>query len=397
MTSTFSWLDYSEEARRRAVETINLFSEHETRDELGLAPLRDGFAGVFSPGTSTIQTRAKYFLLIPWLYAQLAGHRSTRPAKQRMRKAELALIEGLLGGEDHEGLIGREARAELKRTPSGIYWQGLHTWGIRLLPVAQTSYEDWIDHGIAQLEDTSEEGEPVRGVWHAGLPSAPNGFPSDVSLTLNAEQADYLVERIVRRKPHSLLAWLLNDSEPIGDVALPWLHPGIEHMPDQVQSDLDHARCFSELMHGAQLLYNLALWRLRAVDDADAESLWTARVEAWEETIANRSAELAAWPLAAFWNRVDAIGARPSDTTRRFCDNWIEHVRAGSGAGGVANGGIYTDLVRRQEIDVKRGQARFENRSLLAAWGGDSGSGQLNYRWFITRSLVSEIREARDA
>jgi hypothetical protein len=168
-------------------------------------------------------------------------------------------------------------------------------------------------------------------------------------------------------------------------------------MPEQIQIELDHSRCFSELMHGAQLLYNLALWRLRGVNNSAAESQWTDRVHTWEQRIANRSAELGAWQLPAFWELVDAIGARPSAPTQRFCKNWIEHIRAGAGPGGVVDSPICSDLVRRQEIDVKRGQARFENRSLLAAWGGDSGSAQLNYRWFITRALVTEIRAARDA
>jgi hypothetical protein len=107
MTFTFSWLDHSEEARRRAVETINLFSERETRDEVGLAALRDGFADVFSPGTSTIQTRAKYFLLIPWLYQLIEQQRSTRPAARRVRNAELALIDTLQAGGDHDATVHR--------------------------------------------------------------------------------------------------------------------------------------------------------------------------------------------------------------------------------------------------------------------------------------------------
>ena len=103
---------------------------------------------------------------------------------------------------------------------------------------------------------------------------------------------------------------------------------------------------------------------------------------------------LEAWDLDAFWDVVDDIGARPRLATERFCCAWIEHIRTGVGSGGIAASPICTHLVRQQEIEVKRGQARFENRSLLAAWGGDSGSVPLNYRWFITRAFVTEIREA---
>ncbi|MGB6753954.1 MAG: DUF6361 family protein [Xanthobacteraceae bacterium] len=54
--SSFVWLDYSERERRKMLDVVDLFKEHETRDELGLAAIRDQLF----PGTSTIMTRARY-------------------------------------------------------------------------------------------------------------------------------------------------------------------------------------------------------------------------------------------------------------------------------------------------------------------------------------------------
>ena len=48
-----------------------LFGEHDTRDELGIGSVRDAFADTLFPGTSTITTRARYFLLVPWTYQRL--------------------------------------------------------------------------------------------------------------------------------------------------------------------------------------------------------------------------------------------------------------------------------------------------------------------------------------
>jgi hypothetical protein len=70
MTS-FTWLDYSEYERRQAMEGIDLFGEDETRDKLGLGTIRDGFADLLFPGTSTIQTGARYFLFVPWVCLEL--------------------------------------------------------------------------------------------------------------------------------------------------------------------------------------------------------------------------------------------------------------------------------------------------------------------------------------
>ena len=42
-------------------------NEPGTLDELGIGPIRDTIADTLFPGTSTIQTRARYFLFIPWI------------------------------------------------------------------------------------------------------------------------------------------------------------------------------------------------------------------------------------------------------------------------------------------------------------------------------------------
>ena len=78
MLSTFTWLDYSEQERHRALDVISLFKLQDTRDELGLASIRDAFAERFFPGTSTIQTRARYFLFVPWLSLEVERRRVAR-------------------------------------------------------------------------------------------------------------------------------------------------------------------------------------------------------------------------------------------------------------------------------------------------------------------------------
>jgi len=68
MSSSSTWVDFTEEDRRKIAEVIDLFREQDTRDELGLVAIRDAFADLLFPGTSTIRTRAKYFLFVPWSY-----------------------------------------------------------------------------------------------------------------------------------------------------------------------------------------------------------------------------------------------------------------------------------------------------------------------------------------
>src|ERR1017187_2196566 len=68
VTSTFAWLDFSDRDRKRAMDVVDLFREDETRDELGIGVIRDAISDRLFPGTSTIQTRIRYFLFIPWLF-----------------------------------------------------------------------------------------------------------------------------------------------------------------------------------------------------------------------------------------------------------------------------------------------------------------------------------------
>ena len=66
--STFAWIDHSEKQRRQILEAIDLFREKDTRDELGIAGIRDAFSDMLFPGTGALQTRARYFLFVPWMY-----------------------------------------------------------------------------------------------------------------------------------------------------------------------------------------------------------------------------------------------------------------------------------------------------------------------------------------
>ena len=60
------WIDFSKEDRNKVFNVLNLLSEEGVLDELGIAPIRDAFSNIFFPGITTIQTRAKYFLIVPY-------------------------------------------------------------------------------------------------------------------------------------------------------------------------------------------------------------------------------------------------------------------------------------------------------------------------------------------
>jgi hypothetical protein len=62
-TSTFSWLAYDDAERDQFAALVCALDEPDTLDSLGLGVVRDTIANQLFPGTSTVQTRARYFVL----------------------------------------------------------------------------------------------------------------------------------------------------------------------------------------------------------------------------------------------------------------------------------------------------------------------------------------------
>lgn len=128
--SSLAWLDFDEAERQRAQRIMALFQERESRDELGLGAIRDSIADHLFPGTSTIQTRLRYMLFIPWLFRILESPDAPEnQIRADARSLEIRLANALKKGGESNGIIGRDAGPRLQRLPSSVYWAGLGAWG----------------------------------------------------------------------------------------------------------------------------------------------------------------------------------------------------------------------------------------------------------------------------
>ena len=119
------WIDFSKTERNKVLSVLDLLSEAGTLDELGIAPVRDGFANLFFPGTSTIQTRAKYFMIVPYALKDLEYSSETNPNRmlRALDEIERKCGEILITGKDREGIIGNRSLSHnrwVKRTPADI-------------------------------------------------------------------------------------------------------------------------------------------------------------------------------------------------------------------------------------------------------------------------------------
>ena len=84
------WIDFSKEDGQKAFDVINLLSEQGAVDELGIGVIRDAFANYFFPVTSTIQTSAKYFLIVPYMLREAVDGRYGKDANRVLRAIDSA-------------------------------------------------------------------------------------------------------------------------------------------------------------------------------------------------------------------------------------------------------------------------------------------------------------------
>ena len=398
MASTLTWLDYSERDRRRALDVIDLFRETGTVDELGLAAVRDSFSDLFFPGTSTIQTRACYFLLVPWTFRRLERSRvPSSEAAKRFRREELLLNDHLLKGSDTVGVFGVQAGVGLKRLPSEAYWGGLESWGIRTFPGHKWAYFRSLDGFYPRLTQFRHMSRDPEGRaappanWHAHLPEPPFGFPGDgVTVALRREDAEYLRDRILAEHPRSLLAALVGRSNPTDlQTAWPWQLSHLDQISPALRESLGDARLFAVTMQGAALLYNLMLSEQQGHESRIAT--YRNALTAWAVELAATEADLQDWRLEGVWHLVKTGGRSLGYPTQSFVGRWVECLKRNGPSSIAHDQSAARVLVRDREVQLKRGRARLTNPRHLELWGGESGTGRMEYRWGSAKRILQDI------
>ena len=400
MESSLSWIDHDPEARERTLRILSSFQERESRDEMGIGSVRDSFADQLFPGTSTIQTRLRYMLLVPWIYLKLENGNRRVPREDfaaRAENLERDLIQPLLDSDDQAGVFGRTSGRGIKRLPSSVYWAGLHRWGIFLAPYSQNEYHGRIEEiyrkrdaaasrrrEMAALGDDFEMDSRVV-TWHPHIPPPPDGFPENADLDLTRAEAEFIQDRIQSVCGGSLLAFLSRNCAP-ADTEAPWEHPDCSSFSDDHKELLHHARLFSETMHAAALNYNIQLAEL--LPDEELVSEHGERFDFWLENFP--SEEVESWGVDRLWELTAGHGYKITPHTRRFVQSWIELARK-SPEKLLGDRGA-RDLVENRERRLKGPRSRFANRRALEQWSGYSGIGRLVYRWPNVRVLLDDLR-----
>jgi hypothetical protein len=396
-TSLFGWLDHSEAQRRQMLEIVDFFRDKGTLDELGFGSIRDAFSDHFFPGTSTLQTRARYLLFVPWIYLRIERDRVPYTQVDRRARSDHGMLARALqrgGAGENEGVIGIVAGDAIQRTPAAIYWTGLKRFHIWQFSGSMAQYYATVQKsGPVAAPVYSDDGElfertRVRG-WHAGVPPEPQGFLDSASMALTSDEATYIRERITLAAPSSLFTLCINGSRAIKNIEFPWLHPDLHAFPKQLQSELEHARRFSIASYGAALLYNLLLTEkasgagLPIAQDAD-------KLRDRITATADERAQLKGWRMTDFWEAVIGKGHGISRPTREFVEGIVAIFE--QNPGGYADDATARQLIERRELALKGGLARLTHRRALEKVNGPVGLYTQTYRWPNVQRIVADIR-----
>ena len=412
--STFSWLDTDDQQTRRVREAIRMLDDREALDPLGIGVVRDALAEALFPGTSTIQTRLRYFLFVPWICQAVADRHPNRDSfDRRLRQREVRLIEALRATTEYgEGVIGYRARQRVSRLPTSIYWHGLGAWGVRrAADLSLNQYRDLVSvygpgGGRVRWEDDGGVLDGSGPVWDPDLPPPPTDFPAgEVTLDLTTPEALYLQERMRNTRlgvvgagdVPSQLALLAGEPAAAEAAEEPW-SAGLDEFPQPVEDLLVHARWFSETIHGAQLLYNLLLAEAARQrldrDTGDLADRAAAGLADWSKRLAKAREELTRWwsRPEQFWAAVHAAGGRPRRATREFLTRWIS--QAVDRPHDVVEDEQIRAALAGQEQGLKGAYARLTSLAALTSWNGQElmWSPQ-RYRWRTVRTLLADLAD----
>ncbi|QQE49015.1 hypothetical protein I6H91_01335 [Micrococcus luteus] len=408
--SSFSWLTVDRQQHRQMMELVDRFRDESTIDDLGFGRIRDAWADRLFPGTSTLHTRLRYALFVPWLLRRAERKHSVEEILADFREGEFQLMDALRRGmgDDEPGIIGRDAGHALRRVPSVVYWGMLGAWGI---VAAKHSSRDHAQRILVEREaarhmpvEEHDDGPRRRLPGHLdlGLPEAPQDLLQETTFDLTADEADYLRTMVSAHAPYSLLGHLALN-RPKDWTAKNPLPEDLEgvlalDLPGDLEGAVRAAVRFSHLAHLANLLYNVLLAEVSGRTTGDGAPLADVHraglEQAWEAYRAGdpftlRDLEHLASPDAP------ARPMRPTDL--EFLQRWAGHVAASDSPAALAEDLPARRLITEREHRKKRGLARLQNRARLDQWNGGSGLGRLQFRWPVARAHLEDIYRGMEA
>lgn len=297
------WIDYSRDERNKILSILSQLGAHEALDELGIGSVRDAFSDMLFPGISVLQTRAKYFLLIPYMFydacqkSQSGRLHSGNEVRAYIDKCEDEIVWTLMNnsGFSTTGIIGSRNYYQNKNVqtkPSAIYWNGLRTMGILAEPsfsidnACNAIYRKGRLHSKTERKNETEEtGADDADIMRDGYIifnsiSPDYSYIKEAKINLTTSEASFLKARILHADgtKDSALAYLLRNPQLI-DKYQSFENFQYNDFSGDLAENVRLAREFADFIYGAHLLYNIIF-----ADGCGFESELTNRIkEEFEE------------------------------------------------------------------------------------------------------------------
>ncbi len=276
------WIDFSDKDRRKALDIIHLLEGQGAVDELGIGTLRDAFANFFFPGSSTVQTRAKYFFIVPYAIKDCCENKryhnvhEVRKALDEMERS--CALEMSKEGKDRSGVIGADILPQrwVVRKPSSIYWNGIRKMGIltnAFLSIDEcileslsrretSSGSNWMADGEENEQDDKDAGhDAVNPLWN--LPPHVN-WRNDLRVELTRREASML-RSFISSLHGSLYKYIIDENINLQEYSateVPFraLYEDIKDaVPDNIGRMMQMAVRVDSLIYLCRVLYNKIL------------------------------------------------------------------------------------------------------------------------------------------
>ena len=286
------WVDFSKADREKVLDVINLLQGEAAVDEIGIGLIRDAFANYFFPGTSTVQTRAKYFFIVPYILQEAVSGKYGDQVSAILQKIDseekacgIRLYQKCVD-EDIDpvgtGIIGARVLPKnwVARKPSNIYWNGIRTYHIfeqesmtipdmvRLSVLVRTQSEP---KKLGNRRDDAEEGDKDdkdagRGetVHFFDLPEMQDtDWRSHLDIRLTKTEASFLRAKIVKSVPDKLLTYILKHNIDLSKYdRFEMLYADLrDDVPQEMARIMKLACDFNRLVYAARVRYNMVLSR----------------------------------------------------------------------------------------------------------------------------------------
>lgn len=401
--AALGWIDFSKKDRDRVNTILELLKPEGQVDELGIGTMRDALADTLFPSISTIQTRAKYFFIIPYiLYDFLRLPPSDRRKKSPisyLQEQEYEIMYDLADAynrQEGHGVIGvtksRELKEKVARRPSEIYWNGLNTLkcldskGLSanaFLNRANKINAETLVHAIAEEGHGDDSDAGFENYFNVKVPVSLD-WRTGINLELNETEATFLKDAIIDLKGSVLAAVLENDTLydffTASNSFVDFAKASINHIGSpQLIKNMELAHDFAILMEGAHIAYNQELQKqFLATDCFDGD--W----EKWYYNLADNMFDLKGFdPEDIFYY---APTTRPQ--TKDFVTEWLNLVKAEQ-----LDNDKKQKLIRTQELQAKRKKARLQyHQKDDVKQGKRIGLRLLDYRFERSKTILQDIK-----